>query len=111
MSENSTPNKFKIVRISSTEMCRIFNDDGYWEKVKNGELQTFLLEACISKLLTHETCEIQSQMLSYRDSTGEEVARIHQFVRPDGTLAASGKPDPKRLLKDGILYRLEKKPK
>jgi len=65
----------------------------------------------ISTLLTQETVEITSQMVSYRDKDNNEIARVHQFVRPDGSLAASGRPDPKRLLEDGILYRLEKKPK
>jgi hypothetical protein len=29
---------------------------------------------------------------------------VHQYLQPDGTLGASGQPDPKRLLHDGILY-------
>jgi hypothetical protein len=49
-----------------------------------------------------------SQMISYRDPDNNEVARIHQYLRPDGSIGASGKPDPKRLLHDGTLYRLVK---
>lgn len=46
-----------------------------------------------------------SQFLSYRDAkTGEELARVHQYQRPDGSLGGSGKPDPKRLLDDGVIY-------
>lgn len=26
---------------------------------------------------------------------GVEIARAHRYLRPDGTLGASGKPDPK----------------
>jgi hypothetical protein len=37
---------------------------------------------------------------------GEEVARIHQYVRPDGRLGGSGVPDPKRLYENGKAYRL-----
>jgi len=69
------------------------------------------MEERISTLLTTEKGPIRSQMISYRTDRDEEIARVHQFVRPDGTLAASGRPDPKRLLEGGILYRLEKKPK
>jgi hypothetical protein len=29
---------------------------------------------------------------------------VHQFLRPDGTIGASGLPDPKMMLKDGIEY-------
>jgi hypothetical protein len=50
-------------------------------------------------------------MVSYLDSDGNEVARVHQYLRPDGTIGASGKPDPKRLLDGGILYYLEKSKK
>jgi len=42
------------------------------------------------------------------DADGNEVARVHQYIRLDGSIGLKGKPDPKRLLKDGVLYRLEK---
>jgi hypothetical protein len=51
----------------------------------------------------------RSQMISYRDSNDDEVARVHQYVKPNGAIGASGRPDPKRVLKDGILYRLHRK--
>ena len=55
-----------------------------------------------------------SQMVEYwapahDGATMEQVALIHRFLRPDGTLGASGKPDPKRVLYDGTLYLLAKK--
>jgi len=111
MSDKSTPQELIIKRVTSQELCKLFNDGGYLEMVKSGKLTEHVLEHCQSTLLTQETVSIESQMVSYRDADNNEVARVHQFMRPDGTRAASGKPDPKRLLKDGILYRLEKKPK
>jgi len=90
-------------------MRQLFNDGRYWDKLKSGELTALVLQSRVSKSLPYETVEILSQMVSYRDSSGQEVARVHQYLRPDGTIAASGKPDPKRLLQEGILYRLEKK--
>ena len=50
----------------------------------------------------------QSQDMSYYDRGGLEVARVQQFVYPDGKLAASGRPDPKRVLYKGKLYRIAK---
>jgi hypothetical protein len=50
----------------------------------------------------------RSEMISYREINGFELARAHQYVLPDGRIGASGKPDPKRVLKDGKLYRIEK---
>lgn len=88
----------------------MFNDGKYWQRSQSGEFSVVVLEdrhpALTAAKEPHCT---RSQMLSYRDSTGNEVARVHQYLRPDGTIGASGKPDPKRLYKDGQLYRLQKK--
>jgi hypothetical protein len=32
------------------------------------------------------------------------VVEVHQYLRPDGTLGASGRPDPKRLRMNGFIY-------
>jgi len=45
-----------------------------------------------------------SQMVSYRDGMGNEVARAHQYLLKTGQLGASGKPDPKRLVDGGVIY-------
>jgi hypothetical protein len=42
--------------------------------------------------------------MAYDDASGVMVAVVHQYLRPDGSLGASGLPDPKRLLVNGILY-------
>jgi hypothetical protein len=89
-------------------MRKRFNESGYWDKVKNGRWTAVPLASRISDALDQETVQITSLMFSYRNENGEEMARVHQYERPDGTIAASGKPDPKRLVQDGILYRLIK---
>ena len=89
-------------------MRQLFNDGGYWENVQSGKWTAHILESRISDALTEETVQITSVMYSYYDENGAEVARVHQYERPDKTIAASGKPDPKRLVKEGILYRLIK---
>lgn len=50
----------------------------------------------------------RSQLVSYFDGSGNEIARVHQYLRTDGTIGLSGRPDPKRLLEGGILYRITK---
>jgi hypothetical protein len=40
----------------------------------------------------------------YYNETGEHVMSTHRFLRPDGTLGGSGKPDPKELLVDDTMY-------
>jgi hypothetical protein len=109
MSGHPTPQQLLIQRVTSAEMCKRFNDGEYWQKVIRGELTAYVLEETISTLLTHEPGPIRSQMVSYRDQNNQEIARVHQFLRPDDSIAASGMPDPKRLLEGGVLYRLEKK--
>jgi hypothetical protein len=108
MTANSTSQPLPIKRISVEEMRKRFNEGGYWENVQNGKWTAYPLESRISDALEKETVQITSVMLSYRNENGDEMARVHQYVRPDGSIAASGRPDPKRLVQDGILYRLIK---
>lgn len=101
-----------IKRVPPSEMQRMFNEGAFWDKAKSGELTPVPLEDRHPALTAaNEPFCTRSQMVSYRDASNSEIARVHQYVRTDGTLGASGKPDPKRLLQDGVLYRLEKKPK
>jgi hypothetical protein len=32
------------------------------------------------------------------------MAKAHRYLRPDGKLAASGMVDPKRVVRDGVMY-------
>ncbi len=46
----------------------------------------------------------RSQTIAYLDPNGDEVALVHQYLLPNGSLGGSGLPDPKRLLIKGALY-------
>src|SRR5258708_16640403 len=101
-----------IVRITISEMQKRFNEGGYWERLKTGEYTALVRESRHPALkAAHQPHCTLSQMISYVDTDANEVARVHQYLRPDGTIGASGKPDPKRLLDGKTLYRLEKGPK
>lgn len=96
-------------RIAPREMRKIFNDGEYWERSQRGEFSLIILEDRHPALTkANEPFCTRSQMLSYRDKAGYEVARAHQYLRPKGDIGTSGRPDPKRLFKDGELYRLRK---
>jgi hypothetical protein len=102
----------QIARIDEHEMRNRFNAGGYWERVKAGTLRAVVLQDRHPSLpAANEPFCTKSQMVSYRESSGDEVARVHQYLRPDGTLGASGRPDPKRLCEAGILYRLHRRGK
>ena len=46
----------------------------------------------------------RSQIIAYVDADNNEAALVHQYLRPDGTLGASGKPDPKRMTVGDVIY-------
>ena len=46
----------------------------------------------------------QSQVLRYLAEDGRWLVEVHQYLRPDGGIGGSGRPDPKRLrLEDRII--------
>lgn len=91
-------------------MRKMFNDLGFWERVKAGELNAVVTDNRHPSLTkAREPLCTYSQEVSYRDSDNNEVARVHQYLKPDGEIGASGRPDPKRLLVDGVLHRLVRK--
>ena len=89
----------------------MFNQEGFVERTETGELEAVITHRGKPSPEIGLPVKTQSQTVSYRTTNGEELARAHRFVLPDGTIGASGKNDPKRIFKDGILYRLEKKSK
>ncbi len=98
-----------IQRIDQDKMREWFNGDQYWEKAKSGEYTQIVLEDRHPSLtLANEPFCTRSQMISYRDAANDEVARVHQYLRTDGSIGASGRPDPKRIFRHGILFRLKK---
>jgi hypothetical protein len=48
-----------------------------------------------------------SQVVAYRGPRGRTIAVVHQYRLADGRLGASGKPDPKFLVEDGVVYQVE----
>lgn len=64
-----------------------------------------------SRMKANEPFCTWTQEVFYLDATSQEVARVHQYLRPDGTLGASGLPDPKMIVESGTAYRLRKPPK
>lgn len=52
----------------------------------------------------------RSQMVEYWTPNGPMVALVHQYLRTDGSIGASGLPDPKKIMIDGVVYRRCKKP-
>jgi len=85
------------------EIREIFNERQYYHRIGTGEIWEDLLDnphATPSR--SGEPYCTHSQLIAYRErNTNMKVALVHQYLRPDGRIGASGKPDPKWLLGDG----------
>jgi hypothetical protein len=99
-----------VKRVSASVLRKLFNESGYWEQYQNGQLQAILRKTKhpTAPLAQEPTCT-QSQYIIYVNEEGIKVAGVHQYLRADGTLGLSGRPDPKEVLINGILYILETK--
>lgn len=97
-----------VNRITANEMRQLFNEN-IFPKVNQGDLVTQVKwENHPSRPKANEPHCTRSQMVAYFDDGGIEIARAHQYLRTDGRLGASGKPDPKRIVIDGVTFRLIK---
>ncbi len=97
-----------IKRVNAEVLRKLFNDSGYLEQYQNGQLQSTLRKSKHpSAPRAKEPFCTQSQYITYVNKDGDKVAGAHQYLRPDGSLGASGRPDPKEVLIDGVLYILD----
>jgi len=86
----------------------MFNEANFLGRIKTGEIQEIITHSGDPSPEIGLPAGTRSQMISYVDVNGFELARAHRFLLPDGTIGASGKPDPKRMYKDGKLFRIKK---
>jgi hypothetical protein len=97
--------------VTQLELRKLFNDN-YLDGIKSGQIQQEIMRGADrhpSLPLASEPYCTKSQTVRYVDPvTKLELARAHRYLRPDGTIGASGLPDPKRVFHNGILYRLIK---
>lgn len=83
----------------------MFNDGNYWQRAQTPEFrQNILKDGHPSPPLADEPFCTRSQIIAYVDRYGNQVAIVHQYLRPDQTIGASGRPDPKELLYNLELY-------
>jgi hypothetical protein len=99
----------QIVRVSEIELRKLFNEN-YLEGIQAGRIKAVVTGDRHPALpLANEPFCTHSQEITYIDpSSNDEIARAHQYLRPDGKIGLSGLPDPKRVLLDGVWYRIIK---
>ena len=94
-------------RVSEFELRRLFNDGRYYERAQAREFRTVIVSENRRQGGDRRIRNSKSQIVEYWDKFGTLIARVHQYRMADGSLGASGRPDPKLLRHEGVLYRLE----
>ena len=90
-------------RVSPQEVRRRFNEGRSWQRAQAGEFTQVVDDEC-NPGSPAEPPGTRSPMVAYLDATGQRIALVHQYLRPDGTLGGSGRPDPKLLVEGGVAY-------
>lgn len=87
-----------ILAKSAAEMRAFFNSAGLWERARTGDLTQVTRRDShpAEPPPGHPSCT-RTQLIEYFDQR-TRVAIVHQYLRPDGALGGSGRPDPKWLL-------------
>jgi len=101
-----------VIHVSAAQLRQMFNDGDYEARVHGGALIERIHpggDAPADPKLGFPP-GTRSQIVSYVDPSGTVVAIVHQYRRPDWTLAASGKPDPKYLFENGQPYAVDSRP-
>lgn len=93
---------YRTQEVTENEIRQAFNACRFWEKAQSGELIPATLRSNHLKRPGRKgpLCT-RSELIVYYTSDRQPVAWVHQYLRPDGTLGGSGRPDPKRLRVEG----------
>jgi hypothetical protein len=91
--------------VRPSELRRRFNEGDYWRRAEGGEFQQVVARN------GHPSAErsgqpycTRSQIIECRNQAGQMIAKVHRYLRRDGTLGGSGMPDPKVLVEGGVRY-------
>ena len=94
-----------VRKVTAGELRALFGREDYCGRVVRGELlQVVLKDRHPSLPRANEPYCTRSQLVGFVDPAGVRVALVHRYLRVDGSLGASGLPDPKRLILEGIHY-------
>lgn len=98
-----------VRRVPRTRLRAMFNEGRYYERAQAGFIiQHVTADDHPSQTAANEPFCTRSQLVAYIDlAEGRTVARVHQYLRTDGTLGASRLPDPKMIYLDGVIYELD----
>lgn len=95
------------VKVSDADRREIFAKGQFLSRLKNAELTEKVLSQRQPRSGLPPNCPpgTWSQSVAYLEGR-RVVAIVHQYKRPDGTLGAWGRPDPKYVVWEGVAYCL-----
>lgn len=107
----TNPQEEPIEFVNPTRIREAFNTSQYPEFIRDGTLKPeYLRNAHLSRSVAEEKKEpwcTQAQMIRYLDQQGLWCVEVFQYLHPEGTIGASGKPDPKRMRLEGRVLMLD----
>jgi len=87
-------------------LCEMFNSAGYADQITDGILVASVRTDRHPALpKAAEPFCTRSQIVAYLTQKGKCIALVHQYLRVDGSLGASGRPDPKWLFVNDTVYQ------
>jgi hypothetical protein len=95
--------------VDEDRMREMFAEERILERAASGSLIAIVAERNLPTPDFALPPGTQSQMVYYYDKFGEPIAVAHQYALPNGTLGASGQPDPKMLRIGDKLYKVPNK--
>lgn len=103
------PPSIRVERVSARTLQAIFNQSQYPELIASNSIEKITIRSALmgnDEVLRKKKLPIgtKSEIIVYRDKGKNLYVKIHQYLCPDGTLGCSGKPDPKSMLLNGVMY-------
>ena len=101
--------KKEINWVTANKIRALFNKSQYYEKIQKGLLQGTVIRRTLLQYPNkmNEPQGTYSEIIKYREKKTGFLVYVHQYSRPDGSIGASGKPDPKFLQIGGKLYKVQ----
>ena len=93
-------------RVDVWEMRCRFNRARYWQRLQAGEFMARTKSRLARPTSGQPSGSTSEEVYYIHRDTNTTLARVHQYVLPDGRIGASGKPDPKYLCLGGVEYQL-----
>lgn len=88
---------------SRDDLRHLFNTL-YWPRIETGEVRIIVVKDRHLGSFKNEPQCTRSQYVEFRDSAQTVIGGAHRYLRPDGKLGGSGRPDPKWLLIDNQIF-------